>query len=144
LLALHTTLGAQFGTTFIEAIALTTMPDLVPSNHSSQCNMFEPDPKYTGAMLRAELATEWIKSEHVEMTGLWRRGALEKMLHSSLVVSARMFGSRSHYKIKRQLDISLDKLKVQLVLQGYIRKIHSVCSGFLIQQTTIFLLIIIR
>ena len=52
------------------------------------------------------------------MDGLWRRGALEKVLCSSLDTSARIFGSRFHYKIKRQLDMSLDKLKVRLVLQG--------------------------
>ena len=48
-------------------------------------------------MLCTELAPEWIKSEHVEMDGLWRRGALEKVLHSSLDASARIFGSRFHY-----------------------------------------------
>jgi len=69
-------------------------------------------------MLRIELAPEWIKSKHVEMDGLWRRGALEKVLRSSLDASARIFGSLFHYIIKRQLDMSLDKLKVRLVLQG--------------------------
>jgi len=113
LLALHAKLGAQFGTKFFAATALTTLPDPDTSNHSLQCDMFEPDPKHRGAMLHTELqaAPEWIKSEHVEMDGLWRRGALEKVLHSSLDASARIFGSRFHYKIKRQLDMSLDKLK---------------------------------
>ena len=69
-------------------------------------------------MLRTQLAPEWIKSEHVEMHGLWRRGALEKVLRSSLDASAHIFGSRFHYKIKRHLDMSLDKIKVRLVLQG--------------------------
>ena len=69
-------------------------------------------------MLRTELAPEWIESEHVEMDGLWGRGALEKVLRSSLDASAGIFGSRFHYKIKRQHDMSLDKLKVRLVLQG--------------------------
>jgi len=118
LLALHAKLGAQFGTKFFAATALTTLPDPDTSNHSLQCDMFEPYPKHRGAMLRTELAPEWIKSEHVEMDGLLRRGALEKVLRSSLDASARIFGSRFHYKIKRQLDMSLDKLKVRLVLQG--------------------------
>jgi len=51
------------------------------------------------------------------MNGLGRRGALEKVLRSSLDASANIFGSRFHYKIKCQLDMSLDKLKVRLVLQ---------------------------
>ena len=46
------------------------------------------------------------------MDSLWRRGALKKVLRSSLDVSARIFGSRFHYKIKRQLEMSLDQLKV--------------------------------
>jgi len=118
LLALHATLGAQFGAKFFADIALTTLPDPDTSSHSLQCDMFEPDPKHRGAMLRTELAPEWIKSEHVEMDGVWRRGALQKVLRSSLDASARIFGSRFHYKIKRHLDKSLDKLKVRLVLQG--------------------------
>jgi len=118
LLALHATLRAQFGTKFFAATGLTTLPDPDTSNYSLQRDMFEPDPKHRGAMLRTELAPEWIESEHVEMDGLWGRGALEKVLRSSLDASARIFGSRFHYKIKRQLDMSLDKLKVRLVLQG--------------------------
>ena len=43
---------------------------------------------------------------------------VDKVLLSSLNASARIFGSRFHYKIKRQLDMSPDKLKVRLVLQG--------------------------
>jgi len=80
--------------------------------------MFEPDPKHRAAMLRTELAPEWIKREHVEMDGLWRRGALEKVLRSSLDTSVRILGSRFQYTIKRQLDMSLEKLKGRLVLQG--------------------------
>jgi len=118
LLVLYTTLGAQFGTKFFSGTTLTTLPDQDTSNHSLQCDMFEPDPKHRGAMLRTELAPEWIKSEHVEIDGLWRWGALEKVLRNSLDASARIFGSRFRYKIKRHLDMSLDKLKVRLVLQG--------------------------
>jgi len=121
LLALHATLGAQFGT-FFAATALTTLPDPDTSDHSLQCEMFEPDIKHRGAMLRMELAPGWIKSEHVEIDGLWRRSALEKVLRSSFDAPARTFGSRFHYKIKRQLDMSLDKLKVRLGLQGQHKK----------------------
>ena len=74
--------------------------------------MFEPDPKHTEASLCTELALEWIKSEHVKNIGLWRRGALEEVLCSSLDAFACIFGSRLHNKIKRQLDRSLDKFKV--------------------------------
>ena len=112
LLALHAKFGAEFGTNFFAATALTTLPDPETSIHSLQCDMFEPDPKHRGAILCTELTSEWIKSEHVEMDDLWRRGALEKVLRNSLDASARIFGSRFHYKIKRQLDMSLDKLKV--------------------------------
>ena len=50
LLALHAKLGAQFGTKFFAATALTTLPDPDTSNHSLQCEIFEPDPKHRGAM----------------------------------------------------------------------------------------------
>jgi len=47
------------------------------------------------------------------MDGLWRPCALQKVLLISPDASARIFGSRFHQKIKRQLDMSLHKLKVQ-------------------------------
>jgi len=55
---------------FFSATALTTMPDPDTLNHSLQCDMLEPDTKHRGAMLRTELAPEWIKSEHAEKDGL--------------------------------------------------------------------------
>jgi len=60
----------------------------------------------------------WFPGVPTTRNGLWRRGALEKVLRSSLDASARIFGSRFHYKIKRQLAMSLDKLKARLGLQG--------------------------
>jgi len=92
LLALHATLGAQFGTKFFAATALTTLPDPDTSNYSLQYNMFGPHPKHRGSMLYRELAPEWIKSGHVD-------GALEKVLRSSRDASARISGSHFHYKI---------------------------------------------
>ena len=58
LLALHATLCAQFGTKFFAVTALTTLPDPDTSNDSLQFDMFEPDPKHRGAMLRTELAPD--------------------------------------------------------------------------------------
>ena len=59
------------------------------------------------------------KSEHVEMDGLFKqRQALERVLRSSLDMSARVFCSRFHYKIWRNLDMTVDQLKVHMVLQG--------------------------
>jgi len=69
---MYATLGAQFGTKFFALIAPITLPNHDTSNHSLQCEMFEPDPKRKGVMLRTELAPKWIESKHVEMDGLWR------------------------------------------------------------------------
>ena len=119
LLALHTKLASQLGTHFFTTTARATLPDPNTINPALQCDMFEPDPKHRNAMLRSELAPEWIKSEHVEMDGLFhKREALERVLRSSLDGSARVFGSRFHYKIRRNLDMTVDQLKVRLVLQG--------------------------
>ena len=53
------------------------------------------------------------------MDGLFKqRQALERVLRSSLDMSARVFGSRFHYKIWRNLDMTVDQLKVHMVLQG--------------------------
>jgi len=92
------------------------------SEHSLQCDEFEPDPKHRNAMLKTPLAPHWIKSEHSEMEGLFKRGALRRVLRSSLAPDDIVFSSRFHYKIKRHIDMSLNKLKVRLVLQGQFMK----------------------
>ena len=51
------------------------------------------------------------------MMDLWKRGALTKVLRSSLPRGTRVLGSRFHYKIKRKPDLTVDKYKVRLVLQ---------------------------
>jgi len=102
LLALHTTLGAQFGTKFFAATALTTLPDPDTSNHSLQCDMFEPDPKHRGAMLRTELApalnglrASMLKWMACGGGARWRKCcvALSMRLHASLV---HVFTTRSN------------------------------------------------
>ena len=53
------------------------------------------------------------------MDGLFKqRQALERVLRSSLDMSARVFGSHFRYKIWRNLDMTVDQLKVHMVLQG--------------------------
>ena len=47
-----------------------------------------------------------------------QRQALKRVLRSSLDMSARVFSSRFHYKIRRNLDMTADQLKVHMVLQG--------------------------
>ena len=88
------------------------------SNHSLQCDEFEPDPKHRKAMLRTAQREHWIRSEHKEMHDLNKRGAFTRVLRSSLPAGTRVFGSRFHYKIKRKHDMTVDKYKVRLVLQG--------------------------
>ena len=88
------------------------------SNHSLDCGQFTPDPKHRAAMLKTAQKEEWIKSENKEMTDLWKRVALTKVLCSSLPRGTRVLGSCFHYKIKRKPDMTVDKYKVRLVLQG--------------------------
>jgi len=53
------------------------------------------------------------------MDGLFKqRQTLERVLRSSPDMSARVFGSRFHYKIRRNLDMTVNQLKVHMVLQG--------------------------
>jgi len=100
LLALHTTLGAQFGTKFFAATALTTLPDLDTSNHSLRCNMFEPDPKHRGACYvhnfhQSGLRASMLKWMACEGGARWRKCcvALSMRLHASLV---HVFTTRSN------------------------------------------------
>ena len=100
LLALHTELASQSGTHFFTTTPRATLPDPNTINPALLCDMFEPDPKHRNAMLRSELAPEWIKSEHVEMDGLFKqRQALKRVLRSrltcQLVFSAHAFTTKS-------------------------------------------------
>ena len=76
-----------------------------------------PDPKHRGQAMRSPLRTEWIKSEDLEMSGLWRRGVFERVRRDSLLPADKVFSSRFHYKIKRKGG-DFDKCKVRLVVQG--------------------------
>ena len=76
-----------------------------------------PDPKHRGQAMRSPLRTEWIKSEDLEMSGLWRRGVFERVRRASLLPADKVFSSRFHYKIKRKGG-DFDKCKVRLVVQG--------------------------
>eukprot|EP00961_Rhodomonas_salina_P114999 1547446-Rhodomonas_salina.1 len=42
----------------------------------------------------------WLDAERVEWSGLWERGCFKKWKRSDLLPNDRVFGSRSHYKIK--------------------------------------------
>jgi len=106
LLALHATPGAQSGTKFIAATALTTLPDPDASNHSLQCNKLEPDPKHTGAMSRTELAPEWIKSKLVEME------RFEKLIFTNLKKSIRAHRASSKLSLKNSWLIIRDSKKL--------------------------------
>ena len=80
-----------------------------------------PDPKHRGQAMRSAPGAEWLKSENIEMTGLWRRNVFERVRRDSLDPADKVFvwhfGSRFHYKIKRKGG-EFDKCKVRLVVQG--------------------------
>ena len=75
------------------------------------------DPKHHGQAMHSPLRAEWLKSQTLEMDGLWRRGVFQRVLRSSLTPQDRVFSSRFHYKIKRKGG-EFDKCKVRLVVQG--------------------------
>jgi len=77
-----------------------------------------PDPKFHGQAMRSSMHTEWIKSQNLEMQGLWSRGVFQKVLRTSLCPQDKFFSTRFHYKIKRKGD-EFDKCKVRLVVQGH-------------------------
>jgi len=70
-----------------------------------------PDPKHHGQAMRSSMRTEWIKSQNLEMQGLWRRGVFQKVLRTSLCPQDKVFSTRFHYKIKRKGG-EFDKCKV--------------------------------
>jgi len=70
-----------------------------------------PDPKHHGQAMRSPMRTEWIKSQGLEMQGLWSRGVFQKVLRTSLTPQDKVFSTRFHYKIKRKGG-EFDKCKV--------------------------------
>jgi len=66
--------------------------------------------------MRSPMRTEWIKSQGLEMQGLWSRGVFQKVLRTSLTPQDRVFSTRFHYKIKRKGG-EADKFKIRLVVQ---------------------------
>jgi len=67
--------------------------------------------------MRSAMKSEWIESQTSEMDGLWHRRVFQKVLRLSLIPQDRVFTSRFHYKIKREVG-EFDKHKVRLVVQG--------------------------
>jgi len=63
------------------------------------------------------MRTEQIKSQGLEMQGLWSRGYFQKILRTSLTDQDRIFSTRFHYQIKMK-ESKFDKCKVRLVVQG--------------------------
>ena len=76
-----------------------------------------PDPQHHGQAMRSPMRTEWIKSQGLEMQGLWSRVVFQKVLRTSLTPQDRVFSTRFHYMIKRKGG-EFDKCKVRLVVQG--------------------------
>ena len=50
------------------------------SNHSLQCDEFEPDPKQCKAMLKNAQCEHWIRSEQKELLDLNKGGAFTRIL----------------------------------------------------------------
>jgi len=67
--------------------------------------------------MRSPMHTEWIKSQGLEMQGLWSRGVFQKVLRISFTPQDKVSSTRFHYKIKRKGG-EIDKCKVRLVVQG--------------------------
>jgi len=76
-----------------------------------------PDPKHHGQAMCSSMRTVWIKSQNLEMQGLWNRGVFQKALRTSLCPQDKVSSTRFHYKIKRKGG-KFDKCKVRLVVQG--------------------------
>jgi len=75
------------------------------------------DPKHNGQAMRSPMRTEWIKSQCLEIQGLWSRGVFQKVSRTSLTPQDRVFSTRFHYKTERKGG-EFDKCKVRLVVQG--------------------------
>jgi len=69
--------------------------------------------------MHSPLRIEWIKSQGLEMQGLWSHGpgVFQKVLRTSFTPQDRVSSTRFHYKIKRK-GCEFNKGKVQLVVQG--------------------------
>ena len=68
------------GTALFTAETAMEDADDESSNHSLQCDEFEPDPKHRKAMLKTAQREHWIRSEHKEMNDLNKRGAFTRVL----------------------------------------------------------------
>ena len=76
-----------------------------------------PDPKTHGQAMCSSLLVEWIKSQALEMQGLWNQDIFHKVLRTSLIPQDRVLSSRFHYKIQLKGG-EFDMCKVRLVVQG--------------------------
>jgi len=109
------TLTSMGGGTFFDATQIDSVDDET-SERNPHCEGFNvraasdpdgytratPDPKHHGQAMRSSLRVEWIKSQALEMQGLWNRGVFHKVLCTSLAPQDRVFSSYFHYKIKRK------------------------------------------
>jgi len=87
-----------------------------------------PDPKHHGQAMCSLMRIEWIKSQGLEMQGMWSWGVFQKVWRTSLIPQDRVFSTCFHYKIKRKGGES-DQCKVRLVVQGQHTK-HKGADGF--------------
>ena len=58
-----------------------------------------PDPKHHGQAMRSSLRVEWIKSQALEMQGLWNRGVFHKVLRTSPAPQDRVFALHSPVRV---------------------------------------------
>ena len=61
-----------------------------------------PDPKRHSQAMRSSMRTEWIKSQNLEMQGLWSRGVFQKVLRTSLCPQDKVFSTHFHYKLRER------------------------------------------
>jgi len=52
-----------------------------------------PDPKHHGQAMRSPMRTEWIKSQGLEMQGLWSRGVFQQVSRTSFTPQDRCHGT---------------------------------------------------
>ena len=87
-------------------------------------DMLEPDPpNREQAMKHPRFAPFWKGGEKEEWNGLWSRNCFKKWNVKDLKDNDRVFGSRYHYKIKRDtVTGQIKRFKVRLVVQGHLMK----------------------
>ena len=92
----------------------SAVPDEKDDTGPPGYSRFTQDPSHRGEAMRHALKSEWIETENLEMTGLFRHKVWERVLRSSLQSYDKVFATRFHYKVKCKRG-KFDKLKVRLL-----------------------------